>query len=255
MRKIGLGTFMKWAFGEELVHLAQSAEGGGGGSYLGRYATLGTRVSNGGYSSPELAHVHPDALVVGEAVMLLAREDLSPPAGWNPLPDLDDPHGALAIVVEEVMARRAMRDNASLNANLIAMVISYAVMGREPEWRIEQPRFSLVQRGGKPAWFMKSTNTDALGRLYEYETDGYNARAGRPFRGAYRKYQVSQPFAGAVQARLDWYLWSRAMELVVTRLDDGLKAHQITAPHIDCEIWKNSAYLRGDAQPVENAAI
>jgi len=251
MRKIELGTFMKWAFGEELVHLAQRANEGGGWNYIAAFGALGTVIDGGGYSSPELSHVHPDAIVAGEAVMLLAREDLSPPEGWNPLPDLDDPHGVLAGVVDEVMARRAMRDNASLNANLIAMVISYAVMGKEPEWRVPQPKFRMVSRNGEPLWFIRQSQTDRFGRVYEYETDGFNAKSRRPRPGAYRKYEVSGGFSGHVQARLDWYLWARAMELIVARLNEGLTAHQITAPKIDCEIWKNSAHVRDDAQVVE----
>jgi hypothetical protein len=252
MRKIELGTFMKWAFGEELVHLAQRAnEGGGGWNYIAAFGALGTVIDGGGYASPELSRVHPDAIVAGEAVMLLAREDLSPPVGWNPFPDLADPHGLIADAVNEVQARRAMRDGASLNANLIALVISCAVMGKEPEWRVQQPKFRMVSRNGEPMWFIRQSQTDTFGRVYEFETDGFNPKSRRPRPGAYRKYELAPGFSNHVQTRIDWYLWSKAMELVAARLVEGLTAHQITMPKIDCEIWKNSRAAQAVAEPVE----
>jgi hypothetical protein len=255
MLKIGFGEFMKWAFGEELVHVA--TDGGSlAWSRLAEYAALGTVIDTFGIRGaglPELASVHPDAIVANEAVMLLAAEAIDLPHAWKPFPDLDDQFGLIDAVVAEVMARRAMRDGASLNANLIGMVISFAVMGKEPEWRVEQPKFRMVEKAGRPAWFVMSEHIANDGRVYRYETDGYSAKAGRPKRGAYRKYEISEPFMGAVQARIDWYLWSRAISIVSARLQQGLKSHQVTPPMIDCEIWKKSGDFAGQGQAVEIA--
>lgn len=256
MRKIAFKEFMKWAFGEELVHVANDG-GSAAWSRLAEMVALGTMVDTsgiGGSGLPELANVHPDAIAANDAVMLLAAENLTLPEGWNPFPDMDDPHGLIAACVAKVMERRALRYSGDLNNNLIALVISYAVMGKEPDWTAEQPKFRMIERAGKPAWFVMSKTKDALGRVYACETDGYNAKAGRPKPGAYRKYDMDSAFQGAVQARIDWYLWSKATEIISRRLSTGLRDHQITMPEIDCEIWKKSADFRGVDQGIEIAA-
>lgn len=254
MASIELRDFMRWAFGEELVHVAGNS--GGGWNYIAAFAALGTVIDSQGYGGPlpDIGDVHPDAQKASEAVMLLASEDFALPSGWNPFPDLNDPHGLIAAAVEEVLARRAMRDAASLNANLIGMVISFAVMGREPEWRVEQPKFRLVERSGMPAWFVRASHKDVFGRVYEYETDGFNAKSRRPMPGAYRKYELCDPFQGAVQARIDWYLWAKAVNRVAERLETGLKAHRIVHEAHDCEIWKNSPSFAGSQQELEKVA-
>jgi hypothetical protein len=223
---------------------------------MAEMAALGTVVDTfgiGGAGLPELANVHPDAIAANDAVMLLAAEKLTLPAGWNPFPDMDDPYGLIAACVAEVTERRALRYAGDLNNNLIALVISYAVMGKEPDWTAEQPKFRMIERAGKPAWFMMAEHKDALGRAYAYETDGYNAKSGRPKQGAYRKYEMDSAFQGSVQARIDWYLWSKAVEIVAKRLSTGLRDHQITMPAIDCEIWKNSSDFQGYDQVIEIA--
>lgn len=257
MRKIEFREFMKWAFGEELVHVATGGDGSLAWSRLAEMAALGTMVDTfglGGAGLPELANVHPDALAANDAVMLLAAEKFSLPDGWNPFPDMDDPHGLIALCVAEVLERRALRYSGDLNNNLIAMVISYAVMGREPDWTAEQPKFRMIEHAGKPAWFVTAKAKDGFGRTYTYETNGYIAKSGRPKQGAYRKYEMSVEFQGAVQARIDWYLWSNAIEIVFGRLSTGLKDHQITMPAIDCEIWKKTSDFSRSEQGIEIAA-
>lgn len=253
MQRIELGTFLKWAFGEELAHVAVAAEGGGW-AQIASFAALGTVIDKQGHGVPELSNVHPDALAANEAVMLLSAEVFSLPEGWNPVPDIDDPHGVVAECVAEVMARRAMRDGLSLSSNLMNMVVSLAVMGREPEWRAEQPAFRMVERGGKPAWFVRAEQKDAFGRVYAYDADGYDARGGRPKPGAFRKYQLSEPFGGAVQGRIDHYLWAKALSVVHARLQKGLIAHQILPWRFDPEPWRVETNLEGRAQVLEKVA-
>lgn len=255
MQKIELRDFMKWAFAEELAHVATDG-GSGGWSMMASFAALGTVVDTSGVSGagvPELANVHPDALAANEAVMLLAGDDLVLPDGIDLFPDLNDPHGLIADCVQEVRQRRALRLASDLNNNLIAAVIAFAVMGKEPDWSAEQPKFHHVLRGGKPAWFLLAESIDTFGRVYSYETDGYNAKSGRPKRGAYRKFEMSANFSGAVQARIDWYLWSMAMEKIAERLSSGLKQHVIKPYYVFREPWRETRNFQGVAQVLEKA--
>lgn len=251
MMKMTLPDFLKWAFAEELAHVATD---GGSLSWarLADYSRLGTVVDTSSFGGglPELAHVHPDALAAHEAVMMLASDALDLPEGWAPFDDMADPHGLIAGCVREVLDRRALRYAGDLNQNLIALVIARAVMGRAPDWTAEQPAFRMVMRAGRPAWFMAVEEKDVFGRVHRLETDGYDARAGRPRRGAYRKYEMDGRFSGAVQARIDWYLWAMAMERIAGRLGAGLKSHVVLPFAIEREPWK----FAGAAQAIETAA-
>lgn len=264
MHVISFPKFLNWAFAVELAHHERlsTPDRGGYGSTWGAMAMtslLGCLVDGSSTPAHQLARpaVHPDALKAAEAVMMLpADPDLVRlPRGWNPFPDLDDPHGLIAATVTAVLDRRAMREPAALMDNLIALVISCAVMGKEPEWRVEQPEFQVVRRYGQPAWFLQVKAKDAFGRDYVYEVDGYNRRAGRPKPGAYRKYEFTRPFEGAVQSRIDWYLWARAMNRVAERLEqESLVAHRIAPWRADCEIWLRSQNSGSFAQAPEIAA-
>ncbi|MDB5582817.1 MAG: hypothetical protein JWR80_7993 [Bradyrhizobium sp.] len=254
MIRIELRDFMKWAFGEELVHVASGESRAW--SIMAQMAALGTVIDSQGFGGglPEIENVHPDAIIANEAVMLLAAENFSLPEAWNPFPDMDDPNGLIADCVAEVIDRRRFRLASDLNNNLIAMVISYAVMGRDPDWTAEQPAFPMVEKAGKPAWFVRSRHVTEDGRVYDHETDGYNTRAGRPKPGAYRKFSLDPRFQGAVQARIDWYLWSKAITRVAEHLQTGLKAHQIKPFAVDCEIWLDPPNVERPAQGLEIVA-
>jgi len=240
--KIDLLPFLKWAFGEELAPAQRMGDGGGSSSAWAGIATVGSLgCFVDGSSTPfdQMAStvVHPDATAAADAVMLLAAERFELPEGWQPFPDLYDPHAAIGHAVRDVLALRAGRDPKDMNAHLIALLVSYAVMGREPEWRVAQPKFQMVDRAGKPAWFRTERYIDRFGREHLHEIEGFNARAGRPYRGAYRKYRTADPFGGAVQARIDWYLWTLAVERVAARLSGALKSHEIRPFSIVREPW------------------
>ena len=258
MHKMTLPEFLKWAFCEELAHVA-TVGGSAAWSMMASYAALGTVIDTfgtGGAGLPELANVHPDALAANEAVMLLAGEAFELPEGWQPCPDLADPHGLIATCYREVAERRALSYSGDRNQNLIGLVIACAMIGKEPEWRVKQPNFRLVTRSGKPAWFNVEAHKTQDGRVYDYETDGYDRKAGRPKPGAYRKYEIDpdHPFGGAIQARIDWYLWSGAMERMAERLSKGLKSHEIRPYSVLREPWLSEPFSRGGEQVLEIAS-
>jgi hypothetical protein len=255
MMNIELKEFLKWAFAIELVHVATAESG----SMTGRWAdmlSLGTVVDKfGGPLAPDMADVHPDAIAASEAVMTLPLDVIDLPMGVSLFPDLDDEHGLIAQTVDEVMTRRAMRDAASLHANSVGMLIHNSVLGKEPLWQVDDPSTRMVMRAGKPGWFIRRQQTDAFGRAYDYEADGYDARAGRPMPGAYRKYELSEPFGGHVQDRIDWMLWARMLTVIAEKLSTGLKSHRIKPFAIDVAPWENRHDAAQYAQPLENAAF
>lgn len=262
MHKMTLPEFLKWAFAEELAHHPEherysEAVGSYGSTWGGveAIAMLGCFVD--GSSTPAhqkaVRRIDPDAVTASEAVMMLAAETFDIPDDWNPLPELDDPHGLIAMTVREVLERRAMSQASDRNANLIGLIVASAIIGKEPEWRVAQPKFRIVTRGGRPAWFVKESATDRFGRVYEFEAEGYDRRVGRPKKGAYRKYECD-PFHGAVQARIDWYLWSIAMERIADRLKSGLKSHAILPFHVVREPWLLASADVVGAQTIEIAS-
>lgn len=239
MLRIRFMEFMKWAFAEELVHLASNNESAAW-SRMASYAALGTVIDRCGHGTsglPDIDDVHPDAVAASEAVMLLSAETFDLPEGWNPMPEFDDPHGLIAETVATVLKQRASRDRETNTNNLIATVIGYAVMQREPEWRVATPHFRMVMRRGKPAWFRRETFKDSLGQIHSVEMDGYNAKLDRPKPGAYRKFELSEPIEGAVRSRIDWYLWAKAVTTISNRLQTGLVAHRVERFEPHPEIW------------------
>jgi hypothetical protein len=207
---------------------------------MASFAALGTvidRCGHGGAGLPDIDDVHPDAVAASEAVMLLSAETFDLPEGWNPMPEFDDPHGLIAETVASVLKQRASRDRETNTNNLIATVIGYAVMQREPEWRVATPHYRMVMRGGKPAWFRREMFKDSLGRSNSLEVDGYDARTHRPKPGAYRKFELSEPIEGAILSRISWYLWAKAVAAVSNRLQTGLVAHRVERFEPHPEIW------------------
>lgn len=256
MHKMTLPEFLKWAFCEELAHVATDG-GSAAWSMMASYAALGTVVDTsgvGGAGLPELTDVHPDALAANEAVMLLASERFELPDDWRACPDLADPHGLIADCYRDVVERRALAYSGDRNQNLIGLVIACAMMGKEPEWRLEQPKFQIVAHRGVPAWFLKSVQKDAFGRSYDVETNGFDLKKRRPKPGAYRKYQLSAPFGGAIQSRIDWYLWACAMERLAERLATGLKSHEIRPFSVLREPWLSEAASDDFQQALEKAS-
>lgn len=179
----------------------------------------------------EQGEPHEDALAVGAAVADLVHCDVVFPGEWFPLGDwqLTDPVAAdlARQAVARARERFALRPGGRRMASLIAVVIGTAVLARQPDWTVEQPKVRMVERGGKPAWFVSKTVTDGFGRSSTIEVEGYNRRAQRPLKGAYRRHEFSIDPVGDILARLDWQLWIAALSRLHGDLADQLVAHRL----------------------------
>jgi len=184
---------------------------------------------------------HDDALLVGEAVADLAHCEIVVPAGWDPLPDWpqhdDRMPGLTAQAVERAVERFTLRPRIRRAAHLVSLVIGSAVLGREPGWAAPVPAIKMVERAGRPAWFMAKQVRDVFGRANEIEVDGFNRKAGRPYRGAYRKYEFSDDPVADIMARLDRELWAAALRRVHDRVANQLVSHRLSESEIVARPW------------------
>ncbi|HEV2504413.1 MAG TPA: hypothetical protein VGV39_15145 [Mesorhizobium sp.] len=189
----------------------------------------------------EQGEPHDDALAVGQAVTDLALRDIVVPSGWNALADWEGDHpgygdlvsSAVSKAVELFMLRSATRRR----AHMVSLVVGTAVLGREPAWDAEPSHIRMIQRAGRPAWFIMKRKTDDLGQTYDIEVDGYNARSGRPARGAYRKYEFSTDPTGDILARLDWQLWVAALRVLEREVAPHMVSHRIVPTDKSMTPW------------------
>ncbi|NMG39823.1 hypothetical protein GRZ55_11265 [Chelativorans sp. ZYF759] len=169
---------------------------------------------------------HDDALAVGEAVAGLARCEAIIPEGWAALADWPDTGGLAEAAVARVAERYRLRPFRQRAASLMSLVIGTAVLGKRPDWSAPVSKVRMVERGGRPAWFVEKAVTDVFGRRSLIEVDGLHPRSRRPVRGAYRKYELSDDPTGDILSRLDWQLWVAAMRYLEGNLALALVAHR-----------------------------
>jgi hypothetical protein len=86
----------------------------------------------------------------------------------------------------------------------------------------------MVERGGKPAWFVMREMKHEDGKSYSLEVDGYNGRTQRPIKGAYRKYEFSTDPTGDILGRLDYQIWVAALRRLEAEVATDLVAHRLT---------------------------
>ncbi|MGQ3078558.1 MAG: hypothetical protein ACT6RT_10950 [Allorhizobium sp.] len=196
---------------------------------------------------------HPDALAVGRGVRRLNEIGFDVPDGWMPFPEFDDPHGLIAVEVERVVSEVRLKGDRLGGRHLVALVTGAAILGHGPDWSCEQPSFRLVEVRGKPRWFMTKKVPDSLGRVYEIEVDGFDAKRQRPMRGAYRKYELSRMMRSEILSRLDWQLWQDALEVLGNLLAGQLSAHRIAAFSPDRQPWARKKKYAGAGQVSEKA--
>lgn len=188
----------------------------------------------------EQGEPHEDAMLVGEAVADLARYEVVVPQGWNALADWPDDDGLVMPAVERAVEQFRLRPSLRQRAGTVSLVVGTAILGREPDWSSEPSKVRMVERSGRPAWFVMRRVTDNLGQTYDLEVDGYNARSGRPARGAYRKYEFSTSPTGDVLARLDYQIWVAALRLLHRTLAPRLSAHHLQPLERSMTPWLGS---------------
>lgn len=198
---------------------------------INSFAELGTLIDTGRRDHDnffiEQGAPHDDALVLGEAVMGLARCEAIIPERWHALSDWPDTGGLAEEAVARVAERYRLRPFRQRAASMISLVVGTAVLGKRPDWKAPVSRVKMVERGGAPAWFVTKSVKDVFGRESQIEVDGWNKRARRPVSGAYRKYELSDDPTGDIMSRLDWQIWVAAMRHLEKTLALALVAHRL----------------------------
>ncbi len=264
MKTTTITELLAWAFCQELCKVGAGGDGltavaMSNWSMTRDMAVWGTLIDR----SPNLFGVipgfieegapHPDAIAVGKAVKALAAVGFEVPEGWMPFPEFEDPYGLIAVEVDRVVADVRLKGDRLGGRHLVTLVTGAAILGRGPDWSCDQPKFRMVHMRGEPQWFVKRTAKDALGRVYEYEANGFDPVKRRPRKGAYRKYELSQMLRGDVLSRLDWQLWQDALGFLSERLEGRLKAHRIAPFFPDRQPWARRKKYEAPEQVVEKA--
>lgn len=184
---------------------------------------------------------HDDALAAGAAVADLVHCEIVIPEGWEPLADWPRHDQRMGDLIRSATARALerfiLRPPGRRAAHLVSLVVGTAVLGREPRWEAPVPAIRMIEKAGKPAWFMARKVRDVFGRVNDIEVDGYNRKAGRPYRGAYRKYEFSDDPVGDIMARLDRELWVAALRHVHARVANQLVAHRLSNLEMPARPW------------------
>lgn len=224
MKKISVENLLTWAFTQELGKVGVLADVGQGYSAawsgMAEVAVLGTiidRSPNAFGVVPNFVYEgepHPDAIVVGRAVHRLADLGFDIANGWNPMTDWKDETGLIAEEVERLATEQRGRSDRLSGQHVVSLVISVAVLQRGPDWHADEPKAVQLTSNGKPAWFVRRKAKDSLGKIYEFEDNGFDQRRQRPLKGAYRKWRLDRSIRGDVLSRLDWQLWQSALEQI-----------------------------------------
>lgn len=266
MKTVSIEELLSWAFVQELpkgggvdgLANANSAWRMLQASSWGKvtaFAELMTLVDvdrGGGNYLFEQGEPHEDAVAVGQAVAALAMCDVTIPAGWNALADWPDDDGLVAPAVARAVERYRLRPPLRRRAGVVSLVVGTAILARDPDWAAEPSKVKMVERAGRPAWFVVRTMTDTLGQSFPLEVDGFNARTQRPVRGAYRKYEFSVDPTGDVLGRLDWQIWIAALRRLEREVAPKLVGHRLRPCDRSMTPWLDAdrGGVRLDGAPV-----
>lgn len=272
MKTVTIEELLSWAFVHELPKgggMEGLANVNSAWALVSGYAELMAKVDRGsGPRGPggdpnyfiEQGEPAEDALTVGSLVGAFRRCDIVVPGDWNPLSDWtmegDVGHlaeAAVATVVERFMGWTVDRRR----EHLVALVVGTAILGREPDWQAEQPKVRMVERNGKPAWFVTRELRDTFGRVQTVEVDGYNPKSQRPVRGAYRRYEFSDSPIGDIMGRLDYQLWVAALARLHRLVLPELVAHRLMPLDRHASPWKPdvpSGIVIAETAPLKKSA-
>lgn len=259
MKTVTIDELLVWAFVHELpkgggadgldsIHSAwRQLEASSWGKVLG-FAELMTLVDRD-RAEPgvwvEQGAPHEDALEVGKAVSDLARYDITFPDGWNPVAEWPSFDGLTDASVSRAVERFQTRPARSRRAGIVSLVISTAVLGRAPDHSAPVPKARMIERSGKPAWFMRKQATDAFGREYSLEVDGYNRRSQRPHRGAYRKFELTPDPTADILGRIEYQIWVASLALLESALANRLVGHRLTFTYRSATPWLDGRDMLG----------
>lgn len=257
---IGIEALLTWAFTQELIGKAVEKDGPDGiGSSWGAFEMvekLGCFVDGSGtpWDQLRIEQPHEDAVSVAKAVAALGERsaiEIRRPA--NPFPDWIDESGTVAAEVDLIL--QTIEHDKKQASHLVALVITSAVLGRGPDWEANPPLIVPYSHNGKDAaWFIKRKAKDILGKVYEYEDDGFDYRKRRPFKGAYHKYRLDRSIRGAVISRLEWQLWQSALSELHDSLAGRLERHEVQTFSADPHPWAPKYKTAGVYQAFEIAA-
>lgn len=236
MKKIGIEAFLAWAYRDELPKAETTGSGdwpigsAGGWDAVSRQGELmADMVSDGRINSYGVVPLpasygsapHPDAVTLHAAVSELAGMELVVPEDWLPLGGLSLSRSEQLEAVRRAMPRVAVAGRDGLprfKQKPAELLRRHAILGGTPEWEFDRPKARFVSAHGKPLWFRQQQIEDAFGKLHMVEVDGYNARSGRPYAGAYRKTVLVPDPAAAVPMRAEYEVWHAALGMVVETL-------------------------------------
>lgn len=251
MKTVTIDELLTWAFVHELP------KGGGveglvnPNSAWRMISELGTRVSSGtpqggGTYYIEQGEPADDAVAVGEAVAALAGCDVDIAASWRPLGDWPSDDAVVAGLRDAAVAavRRTFlaRAQAARAAHIVNLVVGQAILGGTPDCHAEPPRVRLVERHGRPAWFVRRPVVDpTTGEAVVMEVDGYDPRRGRPLPNAYRRHELADDPRGDILGRLDYQLWVAALRRLAGVLAPMLVAHRLLPCDLSATPWQTSA--------------
>ncbi|RWI96370.1 MAG: hypothetical protein EOR85_12960 [Mesorhizobium sp.] len=256
MKTVTIEELLTWAFVHELpkgggvdgLDNANSAwrmlEASSWGK-ITSFAELGAIVDQGRGDTEnywiEQGEPHDDAVAVGRAVAGLSRCDVAVPAGWNALADWPDTEGMAEAAVRKAVERYMVRTPQRRAAGIVSLVVGTAILGREPDFGAEPSKVRMIERGGKPAWFVVRRMKHEDGQTYDLEVDGYNGRTQRPVKGAYRKYEFSIDPTGDILGRLDYQIWVAALRRLEAEIATQLVGHRLVFSDRSMTPW-----LEGD---------
>lgn len=195
---------------------------------------------------------HPDAVLFRHAIDALQREAFSPPY------DIDDcltDQRALALNEGERAAVdwRAQSQFLKRNSHRPAsLVLAYAGMARAPTgsngvWQVARPdwhegqisgHFLAAETGGRPRWFVdveRRVRVSDNPIAYETRTfteDGYDLKAKRPRKGAYRVVSFDPDPGFVARARHVYAVWWCSLEWLAAWMEamGRLSAHKVLGP-------------------------
>lgn len=275
MRTMTIEELLTWAFVHELpkgggvdgLDNANSAwrmlEASSWGK-ITSFAELGAIVDKGWGDTEnywiEQGEPHDDAVAVGRAVAGLSRCDVTIPANWHALADWPDTEGMAEAAVRKAVARYMVRTPQRRAAGIVSLVVGTAILGREPDFSAEPSKTRMIERGGKPAWFVIRRMGHEDGQTYDLEVDGYNGRTQRPVKGAYRKYEFSIDPTGDILGRLDYQIWVAALRRLEGVIATQLVGHRLVfsdramTPWLGADRAGVSLFERAADRPVKKTA-